>query len=360
MQLRLAAALVLVAGAARADGVVGVRGAYYKERSTRVIQPMIDAAFDAGDRGRAEGHFLVDSITSASASTGAGAAEFTEQRYELGVGYVHEIAPVRIGGDVRYSTESDYNAFVFGLRGELDLAEKTTLLRLRFAAGWDDVTNGVEVDMGGIGTPRRSEKLSTTLLSTGVQQLVGDRLVLSATYDLMRASGYQANIYRLVFGGTMPVAERVPDLRWRHALALSGRWWFPSETVLVASARVYHDDWGIDAVTPEVRVVQQIVSGIDVRLRYRVHAQTRADFYEDVYTAEQIADEARFITDDEKLSAHHTHTLGAQGVFALRRLGVAGTWGDAQLDLVIERVWQSTSFGHAWVAQAGLVLPFAY
>ena len=107
-------------------------------------------------------------------------------------------------------------------------------------------------------------------------------------------------------------------------------------------------------------LVRVFVLGDDMRLRYRVHAQTRADFYQDVYTAEQITDAAVHVTDDEKLSAHHTHTVGVQGVFALRRLGVAGSWGDAQLDLVIERVWQSTSFGHAWVAQAGLVLPFAY
>jgi hypothetical protein len=43
-------------------------------------------------RGVVDAHLLVDAITSASASSGAAAAQpFTERRYEGGGGYTHEI-----------------------------------------------------------------------------------------------------------------------------------------------------------------------------------------------------------------------------------------------------------------------------
>ena len=77
MRLQLAVAVaagalaLLAAAPARADGTLAVRGVYYKERATRVMQPMLDGAFEAGERGLVTGHLLVDAITSASQSSGA-------------------------------------------------------------------------------------------------------------------------------------------------------------------------------------------------------------------------------------------------------------------------------------------------
>ncbi|MCX5747412.1 MAG: hypothetical protein NT062_33525, partial [Proteobacteria bacterium] len=91
MQLttRVTLALALAVGAvgtAWADGEVSMRGVYYKERSTRVMQPMLDGMFEAGAHGIVDAHLLVDAITSASSSSGAVDAAFTEQRYEGGLG----------------------------------------------------------------------------------------------------------------------------------------------------------------------------------------------------------------------------------------------------------------------------------
>src|SRR5688572_32236706 len=95
MQLRqIALALLVCAGTAHADGTLSMRGVYYKERSTRVMQPMLDGMFEVGSRGLLNTHLLVDAITSASASSGAAEAEpFTERRYEAGAGYAHELSP---------------------------------------------------------------------------------------------------------------------------------------------------------------------------------------------------------------------------------------------------------------------------
>src|SRR5215475_5581508 len=110
LQLVAAASLVVLAAPAPGDGTLAVRGVYYKERATRVMQPMLDAMFDAGAHGIVTGHFLVDAITSASASSGAASdVPFTERRYEAGLGYAHELGELTLAGDVKGSTESDYD-----------------------------------------------------------------------------------------------------------------------------------------------------------------------------------------------------------------------------------------------------------
>jgi hypothetical protein len=358
-----AALLVALGGAAtaRADGVISMRGAYYKERSTRVQQPMIDAQLEAGEHGEVRAHFLVDSITSASAATGAGAVEFNELRYEGGVGYTHQLpGRIRLGGQVRYSTESDYNSLFGAGHLEVALFDQASTLRLLVGHTSDDITNGVAVMMGSLGTPRREENLGTTLASLGWTQVFSPRLVGSLTYDFIYASGYQANIYRVVRGGSDPVPERVPGIRQRHAVAVSGRVFLPTRTTLIGAYRFYGDDWGIVAHTPELRVVQELVAGLDVRLRYRFYTQSSAEFYKPVYMQAELVDPTVWVTDDEKLSAFQTHTVGGQVSVELGTVGFGGWLAGVRVDAIVERVWQDTSFGDAWVGQLGVALPFTY
>ncbi len=356
----LCALLVLGPSVAAADGLLSFRHAYYKERSTRVQQPMLDASFDAGSA-RIEAHFLVDSITSASAATGAGSVEFNELRYEAGFGYSQQLpGHVRVGGNLRYSTEPDYASIFVGGHGELALFDQTSTLRLFVGGGSDDITNGVAVMMGSLGTPRREEQLATLMGSVGWTQILTPRAVASLTYDVMRLSGYQANIYRVVRGGADPVPERVPDGRVRHAVAGSVRAFLPTRTTAIAAYRFYVDDWGILAHTPEVRLVQELVPGLDLRLRYRFFAQSAADFYKDVYMQSELTDLAVYVTDDEKLSEFTTHTFGGQVSAALSLFGFRGRLASLRVDAMVERIMQTTSFGDAWAAQVGLTVPFEY
>ena len=124
MQLsaKLVVALVAIGSVhstSSADGTLTMRGVYYKERSTRVVQPMLDGMFEVGLRGLFTGHLLVDAITSASASSGAAAAAaFTERRFEGGAGYAQEfdgpedsiLDVFRLGASTRVSREPDYRS----------------------------------------------------------------------------------------------------------------------------------------------------------------------------------------------------------------------------------------------------------
>ena len=106
LQLIIVLALLVGASAARADGELDARAVYYKERATRVEQPMLDGIFDVGTRGLLTAHFLVDAITSASAGSGAAnGVAFVEHRYEGAAGYTHQVGRANhVGGDLKYSS----------------------------------------------------------------------------------------------------------------------------------------------------------------------------------------------------------------------------------------------------------------
>src|SRR5262249_26111632 len=161
------------------------------ERSTRVEQPMLDAAFDTTHGGLVAGHILVDSITSASAATGTSGAPFTERRYEAGLGYTQDLPEhIKVGADGRYSTEADYYSTWVDVHGEIALLEQTLRLRLLLGHSWDKITNGVAVDQGALGTPLIEHFLGVNLISVGASQVITPEIVAAIGYDLGYLDGY--------------------------------------------------------------------------------------------------------------------------------------------------------------------------
>ena len=342
---------------AHADGWLSMRGAYYKEYSTRVVQPMIDAELETSDVGTFDVHALVDSITSASAATGS-AVEWTEERYEGGAGYMHTLGDLRLGGSFRTSTESDYDSNFVGVRGELSLFEKNTVLALNLGRSFDRISNGV---MAGGLIPPQKESLHTGLTSLSVTQLLSPQIVANLTWDFIDAHGYQANIYRRVTGGDTPVPELVPELRLRNAVYAGARGFMcPTGSTGVLGYRFYIDDWGIVAHTIDAKLIQELHPGLEARVRYRYYMQSAADFYREIYSKAEILDAGVYKTEDEKLSAFTTHTIGGQVTVALGLFGLEGTWSDIRLDALVDRIVQDTTFGNAWSVQLGMVVPFAY
>ena len=377
MRLQLAIA-ALVAGAvaaltgaapARADGTLAVRGVYYKERATRVMQPMLDAALEAGERGLVTGHLLVDAITSASQSAGAVNAEaFTERRYEGGLGYAHQLDGWKAGVEAKYSTESDYKSLYAGARAEIELLQKNTVLGLGGGLGKDTISGGPASGLGQImlvcepdAAERPSCELDSYSVYASASQIVSRTAVIGVSADFSALRGYMSNPYRsaIVGSGTSvgTLRERHPTDRNRTALAASARYFVrPTETTLIGAYRYYRDNWGIRAHTPELRAVQQLGGGIDATFRYRFHDQTRkAFFYQERYDMEQP-----FLSDDVKLSKFTSHTLEA-------KLGVLGEvfelpsrWAGARFEGIIQYVLQHNRFGNAIVAHAAFTVPIPY
>jgi hypothetical protein len=348
--------LLLAAGAARAQGEISVRGVYYKERSTRVVQPMLDARAAIDDETELDAHALVDVITSASAAAGAAGVAFTERRYQVGAGVTHRMGDYTCGVSGRFSYEPDYLSLFGGGRCQAALAQQNTLLGLAFALGNDDLSNaGAQDEMAQIA--RIDGALRSVLLSTSLTQILSPTMLAGVTYDLMYVEGFLESPYRQVpVGGGMGSLqpESVPASRLRHALFGTVRGFVPvTRSTWIAGYRFYVDDWDIRAHTPELRVVQELGPALDLHARYRFHRQSAAYFYEPTYAGGEP-----FLTSDVKLSAFTTHTFGVELESALEHLGVAELLGDARLELVLEYIVQRNRLGNAVVFQTALAMPF--
>ncbi|MBA3817886.1 MAG: DUF3570 domain-containing protein [Deltaproteobacteria bacterium] len=377
MRLQLALALVAIAGLsgvteriAAADGTVSARGVYYKERATRVVQPMLDGMFEVGERGLVNAHFLVDAITSASQSAGASDAEpFTENRTEGAVGYLHALGDLRLGGTAKYSSESDYKSLYVGVRAELDLAQKNTVLGAGGGVSRDTISGGAGGGLGQIMlecTPGAPDTPECELTSYGVylsaSQILSRRAVIGITYDLAALRGYQSNPYRSAIVGLMTDREQHPTERLRQAIAISARYHLPaSKTTVIGAYRIYRDDWlrrdalGAGAHTPELRIVQEVGSTAEASLRYRYHTQLRSFFYRDRYNEPQL-----YISDDVKLSRFQTHTIEAKLGILGEAFGLGGRWSEARFEGILQYVAQDNRFGNAVVGHLAITLPFEY
>lgn len=379
-----AALVVLAAEAAHADGTLSMRGVYYKERSTRVMQPMLDGMFEVGARGLVTAHVLVDAITSASAGSGAAmAVPFTEKRYEAGIGYTQELDgpvgsildKVRLGGDGRFSVESDYRSIYGGVRAEGDLAQKNMTVGVGGGVSADRVdASGSQTPMGGIELLCKAdfERGLTTGVSDScpltvyngfatVSQILGKNSVAGATYDIAYLDGYQANPYRsaIVPAELGYEPERHPYTRVRQSIAGSARYYVtPSHTTVIGAYRYYWDSWGIHAHTPELRIVQEVGMHADASVRYRYYTQDAAFFWARFYLPPTMT--RPYLTDDPKMSAFDGHVMEAKlGIFG-EAFGLDGRWAGARFEGILEYIIQHNRFGNAVEAHVALTLPFSY
>ncbi len=370
MRLQLISGLVLAAALvapADADGTLTARGVYYKERATRVMQPMLDTMFDVGLHGIVTAHLLVDAITSASSSSGADNAKpFTEKRYEAGAGYTHEIGNFRVGADGKYSTESDYKSLYVGARGEVDLAQKNATLGLGVGVSKDTISaaaaQGLSVPTLECkpGDPKTECNLTAYSLFASGSQILGKNVVVGATYDVSRANGYQSNPYRMALADDGTAPERHPTSRTRTAVAASVRYFIPlTQTTLIAAYRYYRDNWKVHAHTPEIRIVQQVGYSADASFAYRYYSQDAAFFYRDRYVSIDPT-VSPYLSDDVKLSDFTNHTFEAKLGILAEAFGLEGRWSGARFEGILSYVAQGNRFGNAIIAQLSLTVPLGY
>jgi hypothetical protein len=245
------------------------------------------------------------------------------------------------------------------LRGELELADRNTVIALNLAGGRDSVSNeGAQAEI----VPNRIEGvLYTSLGSISLTQVLTSVVVGQLTYDLAHLDGFQENPYRMVSADGNLEPERVPETRTRHAAQVALRGFVPlSRSTVIGSYRLYGDDWGVVGHTPEVRLVQELSPRLEVHLRYRYHRQNRADFYKTIYASADPAIEP-YLTDDVKLDRLYTHTVGGKLDVALALLGLrGGLLTGARVQLSTEYIDQSSYYGNAVSAQLAISFPFEY
>jgi len=353
---------------ARGDGTLAMRGVYYKERATRVMQPMLDGMFDAGTHGIVTGHFLVDAITSASASSGADdSAAFTERRYEGGLGYSHELGAITLAGDAKYSTESDYESIYLGGRAQAEFGQKNTVLGLGGGISLDTISAAAAqgpsmptLRCDATHPAATSCPLNVYAMYASASQIISRNAVIGLSVDISTLHGFQSNPYRQAIVGEALVPERHPTDRTREAFAASARYYIaPTGTTVIGAYRYYRDSWKVHAHTPELRIVQEAGSDIDASVRYRYYTQDGAFFFHNRYPPDDVA-MTQYVSDDVKLSDFTGHTLEAKLGVLGDAFELGGRWAGARFEGILEYAIQHNRFGNAVIAHVALTLPFDY
>ena len=328
-------------------GDVEARGNAFYERSSRVMVPELSVTATAPNGLRVGAGYLIDVISSASiAQTGTeGDKVFTELRHGVDANVGGEIdlhqAQLDLTANGTYSTEDDYRSFNAGLESTLSLNERATKLRLFVTHVRDRITSNIDPDV--------DEALRGVTVGVGVEQLITSRLVLSVGYGIAYIEGFLANVYRRALVGPLPFPETHPGERLRHNATTTLTLFVPeTDTAFHLSYRAYLDSWDIAALTPELAIYQHFGDDFLVRLRYRYYAQTPAYFFRRSYPVGWQG----YVTNDPKMAALQTHTLGVS--LELRMSVLDSAW----LDFAIERYLSSSVYGNGVIATSGLRLGF--
>jgi hypothetical protein len=342
--LALAVALVTVRPAG-AENRVLVRGNYYREISTRVLQPMVATSVDVPDERFTIGaEYLLDAITSASIATGTqavtgGDRTFTESRHEAVVRLGSRLGPWTLGSSFRFSTETDYEARGLGATVAREVFDRAGTISVGYAYNFDRVyqitgqngqrapwCGGGFVDDCAVRRPgeRANNLLQSHYLSLGYAHAVTPKLLLQTSLELADARGPQDNPYRaLLILNSFP--ESHPRVRQRLSWTLSPRWHLPrARLTFDPRYRYYADDWGIAAHAIDGRVHVRATRHLRFRARYRYYTQSAADFWRDdgIYTGE--AGELR--SADRKMDDWYSNTVGGQLTWHLDGLAQRSGW----------------------------------
>lgn len=367
--------LLFVASIARADettgtwtGAVELRGNYYWETSTRVVAPEVRARLDSPEGVRIDAGYLLDAITSASIAAGVQEdIRFTEVRNQGHLGMSREFdlgdMQLRLGADGRLSHEPDYFATAITAYAALSLNQRSTILSASTTYVHDDVgmvlqgstapRTGGGRDLSDRGRQGQLEAFTAVLTWNQVLSRVA---TLVTSYQLVHNWGFLQNPYRRASLEGTPQPELHPGARTRHTLYGRLAYFIPeTSTALHLGYRAYLDDWGIGAITPEVRVYQMIGRSALVRLRWRYYDQTESYFYAPSYEGGEL-----FVTADQKMTRFSSHMVGAQLRLGLDFLGQTplSFLERAWLDLSFNYWFQTSGFGNGVLAQVGVRAPF--
>ena len=287
------------AGRAGANDYVVVRGAYYREASTRVIQPMVEVQREApGAASTWRAHFLVDAITSASIAAGTAVDNvFTEIRDEAGLRVRKRWQRSDLALSYRYSAESDYWSHGVGASFGHRFWDDTATVRLSVGPQLRHVAaNGrMPVCRPGQDPMRFMRARTSGSRAISYSQVLSPVAIAQVSYEAAYLEGFQGNPYRMVssaWGATEQrareahaqrdhAAHRVLPARAGTGFQLNYRFYFD---YYPGDAGTPCDPWQIFARTIEARVYQQLLPSLEARVLFRYYRQNHAQFWCDAAT----------------------------------------------------------------------------
>jgi Protein of unknown function (DUF3570) len=395
------ASMSVPAGPTRADDYVSVRGAYYREDSTRVIQPMVEVERDTPSGLDVGAHFLVDAITSASVSAGVVADKpFTEVRNEAGLSLRKRWANTQATVGYKYSAESDYWSHGIGLSASQRLWQDTGMVMLSLGRSFDSVLFRGRTPQC-LAANSNTCPLDSWFAGASYTQVLSPVMIAQASYEVAYLEGFLANPYRSVPNLGYEVlpynyepnpsdpsarGDTSDQRRLRNALAGRFAYYLPdSGTGLQFQYRFYWDafpgttppnyrggdPWNIQAHTLEGRVYQQVGRDLELRLLFRYYTQSHASFWCDLMpgagggpncsASGGYGPMTPYYTSDPKLGPMHSEYPEVKVFWdaeSWRGVPFFGWFAAGTFEVSYGRYFQSTSFGNAHVLQAGYRMPY--
>lgn len=371
-----------------AEDRVIVRGNYYREASTRVLQPLVDVQVDVPDERLSLGAvYLLDAISSASIASGAaevtgGDAVFTEIRHET-TGYAgSRLGQWGLGGFFRYSTETDYISRSLGTSVSRDLLQRSVTLSLSYAYNFDRVyriintfgtrepwcSGNVDISVcSGRGAGKGSNLRQNHYLAAGYAHALHRQLLSLLTLEVLHTRGPQDNPYR---GAQILAVTHETHPLTRTAVAVMGELRFSvpkTPLVLEPRYRFTRDTWAINTHAIDARVHVRVLRHLRLRARYRYYVQSAAFFFRAAGdyqspTGECTRDDpANCATADPKMGAWHSHTPGIQLIYELDGLSrfVGLGWLErGWIEATYNHIFQTNRFGQARMGALAFSLAF--
>lgn len=271
----------------------------YKGGGLTASGPALLVRKNIADKVSLQGHYYVDSVSSASIDVVTTASPYKEKRTEYGFGadYVYRDSQLTLSGSS--SKEPDYQASSLGF----DLSTETFGDMTTVALGYTRSTDKV----GAKGTIGFFDRAMHWQYRLGVTQILTPRWIASLNYEAVSDDGYLGSPYRVarVFGAAIP--ERLPRTRTSRAVKLRAIGDLGSRNAMRAEYRYFWDTWAIKAHTAELGYSRYFGDLWLADAYVRVHSQKKALFYADNATAETL-----YVTRNRQHSTFNSTGIGAK------------------------------------------------
>jgi len=266
-----------------------------------------------------------DIITSASTDNidfVVSSASKHDARIYVNPGYVQEIPSKKISvkGGLGFSMESDYLSVsaLAGFSKESNNKMRSFSAQIQVLNDdlrWGRVNSGYYRPVRLI-YPKELRyrewydqyKRHTYNLKLGLTQIINKRNTAGIFPELTFQNGLLATpFHRIYFKGDIQAVEKLPDKRWKFALALKWNAFLGGRTVLKNTVQFYTDDFGIRSFSYENETAFKINPWISLIPNIRVFTQKGSRFFAG-YKEHSIND--RYYTSDYDLSTLQTITGG--------------------------------------------------
>ena len=249
-------------------------------------------------------NYYVDMVSSASIDVITTASPYTEERTQWSLGMDYLRGNTMMTANYTSSVESDFDAKTYSFSVSQDMFGDLTTLSLSYSYGDDVVGRSDDDDFARDNTRQQ--------YGIGLTQIITRNLITSLNFETITDEGFLNNPYRSVryADPNNPVGysyepELYPNTRTTNALGIRARYFLPWRAAIQGEYRGFTDTWGITSHTGSVTYVQPWQDWT-FEVKYRVHEQTGADFFQDLFSRSEATN---FRGRDKELSPLTSNTV---------------------------------------------------